>query len=102
MKQKKFLQIVGKRIREVRKEKKLSQEKLGELANLSSPYISDIENGKVNGSLLSYYQIAKALKVTLSSLVFNINTSDKKTEAELIELFSQVRIFEQKKNDFFR
>lgn len=78
--------IVGKRIRDVRKEKKISQEKLAELANLSSPYISDIENGKVNGSLLSYYQIAKALKMSLSTLVVTINTNDKKTEIELAQL----------------
>lgn len=101
MKQEKFLKIVGKRIRGVRKEKKISQERLAELASLSSSYISDIENGKVNASLFSYYQIAKALNMPLSTLVITINTTDKKTEAELAELFNQARSLGQKRKGLF-
>jgi transcriptional regulator with XRE-family HTH domain len=100
MKQRKFLQIVGKRIRGIRKEKKISQEKLAELADLSSPYISDIENGKVNASLFSYYRIANALRISFSTLVMNINKSDKKTMAELVHIFNQARNFEEKKRSF--
>lgn len=100
MKQRKFLQIVGKRIRDMRKESKISQEKLAELSDLSSPYISDIENGKVNGSLYSYYRIACALKISLATLVMNINRSDKRTIAELMHIFNQARNFEDKKRSF--
>ena len=101
MNQEKLIKIVGKRIRDIRKEKKISQEKLAELASLSSSYISDIENGKVNASIVSYYQIAEALNMPLSTLVMAVNTADKKTEAELADLFNQARNLDQKKRNVF-
>jgi transcriptional regulator with XRE-family HTH domain len=101
MKQEKLVKIVGKRIRDIRKEKKISQEKLAELASLTTSYISKVETGKVNASLFSYYQIAEALNMPLSTLVMTVNTAEKKTEAELAELFNQARNLDQKKRNVF-
>ena len=42
---------IGKRIKAARLEKHLSQIKFAELINVSTPYLSDIENGKTNLSL---------------------------------------------------
>jgi transcriptional regulator with XRE-family HTH domain len=64
-----LLKFLGLKIRTIRKEKGLSQERLAEMANLHPTYISNIEQGKVNASLYSYYMIARALKVTLGELV---------------------------------
>lgn len=41
---------IGKRIRHIRKINKITQEQLAEMVDVSVPYISNIENGKVNVS----------------------------------------------------
>ena len=42
---------IGKRIKSARQEKHLSQMQFAELINVSTPYLSDIENGKTNLSI---------------------------------------------------
>lgn len=64
-----LLDIIGKRIRNTRKAKGISQERLAELANLHPTYISDVERGKVNASIYTYYCIATALEVELADVV---------------------------------
>lgn len=51
----------GKNLRKHRLDKGLSQEALAEKADLDSTYISGIERGVRNPSLLSIIRIAKAL-----------------------------------------
>jgi transcriptional regulator with XRE-family HTH domain len=51
----------GQNIRKLRTEKGLSQEALADKADLDSTYISGIERGVRNPSLLSIVRIAKAL-----------------------------------------
>jgi len=53
----------GKKLREIRLKKGISQEKLAELCNLHRTYISSVERGKRNISLLNIEKIAKALNV---------------------------------------
>jgi transcriptional regulator with XRE-family HTH domain len=102
MKTAELLAVLGEKIRRVRKGKKLSQERLAELSNLHPTYISDIENGKVNASLYSYYQIAHALSIPLSELVVLPQPkADRQIESELTELFSQARALDRKKKALF-
>ncbi|MCQ2957454.1 MAG: helix-turn-helix domain-containing protein [Candidatus Gastranaerophilales bacterium] len=58
-----ILQKLGKRIKESRIEKNMTQEKLSELSNISSDYLSEIERGKKTPSLKRFLQIAQALEV---------------------------------------
>lgn len=58
----------GKRVREVRTKEGLSQEKLGFESGLDRTYISGIERGERNPSLINIGKIAKALKVSLEKL----------------------------------
>ena len=53
----------GKKVAYYRKKKKLSQEKLAELANLHRTYIGQIESGRRNVALKNIAKIAKALGV---------------------------------------
>jgi transcriptional regulator with XRE-family HTH domain len=53
----------GKKLKELRLKQGLSQEKLAELCNLHRTYISSVERGKRNISLLNIEKIAKALNV---------------------------------------
>jgi len=58
----------GSRIRETRKAKGISQEKLGDLAGLHRTYIGAIERGEQNVSVDNIAKIAKALKIKASEL----------------------------------
>ncbi len=62
------LEKFGARIRELRKDAGLSQEKLAELAELHRTYISGVERGERNASLTSIVRIANALDISLSEL----------------------------------
>lgn len=58
----------GKRMRQTRQEKGLSQEKLGFETGLDRTYISGIERGVRNPSLKNITKIAKALKISPDEL----------------------------------
>ena len=59
----------GKRLREVRKKVGISQEKLAELARLHRTYVSTVERGKQNISLINIERLALALGVSLAELM---------------------------------
>ncbi|MCZ8513396.1 helix-turn-helix transcriptional regulator [Paenibacillus filicis] len=62
------LKLIGKRIRDLRKERGLSQEQLGELANLNYTYIGGVERAETNISVLNLSKIAQALNVGVYEL----------------------------------
>ena len=59
---------LGERLRFLRKEKKLTLKNLSELADLSVPYLSDMERGEVNPSIESLQKVAKAFNMTVRDL----------------------------------
>jgi transcriptional regulator with XRE-family HTH domain len=59
----------GRRVQKLRKGRKLSQENLAELADLHRNYVSQIECGRRNVSLLNILKIGRALKVRASKLI---------------------------------
>lgn len=59
-------QEVGKRIRTVRKAKGITQEQVGERADLNYKFIGKIERGEVNPSIETLSAIADALNISLS------------------------------------
>ena len=64
------LQIAfGKRVRELRLEKKLSQEELADLADLHFTYVSSVERGERNISIENIAKLAKALECQLKDLM---------------------------------
>lgn len=64
-------EIVGKNIRACRTNAGLTLEELAERADMSWPYLSEIERGRENISLDKLARLAQALDVTLSKLVEN-------------------------------
>lgn len=56
----------GNRLIELRKERKMTQERLAELSELTRVYISGIEKGKRNVSLEVIAKLAEALKIKIS------------------------------------
>ena len=61
-------QKLAKRVRELRLDAGLSQEKLGEMTGLDRTYISGIERAVRNPSFQTLEKVAKALKVRISEL----------------------------------
>lgn len=59
----------GQRLRELRLERGLSQERLGELAGLDRTYVSSAEAGRRNVSLKTIHKLAEALEVEARDLV---------------------------------
>lgn len=76
MTKKKILIAFGDRVRELRKEKGLSQEELSFKADLHRTYIGMIERAEKNITLTNIEKIAKALGVLPQELL--IKTEEKK------------------------
>lgn len=62
-------EILAKNMRRLRAERRMSQEKLGFEAEISTSYVSLIESEKYAASIDVLEGIAKALKVTLGELL---------------------------------
>ncbi len=56
---------IGQRIKKLRKNAGVSQMKLADLAELDRTYITSVENGKRNISIINIEKIVKALGLTL-------------------------------------
>jgi transcriptional regulator with XRE-family HTH domain len=61
--------LFGKRLRELRVRKKLSQEKLAEIADVHRNYVGLLERGQSNVSLLTVVALARALGVKPAKLI---------------------------------
>ena len=67
---------IGKRIRNYRIGKKMSQEELAEKCELHPTYIGQVERGEKNATIESIYKITAGLSVSLSTLFEKIEHSD--------------------------
>ncbi len=59
-------QTVGKRVKELRNKIGISQEELADNAQLDRTYITSVECGKRNISIVNIEKLANALNVTLA------------------------------------
>ncbi len=60
--------FLGQRLRSLRKQRLLSQERLGDRSGLSGKFIGEVERGEKSISLDSLYHVATALEVPLRDL----------------------------------
>ncbi|MDD3013663.1 MAG: helix-turn-helix transcriptional regulator [Candidatus Gastranaerophilales bacterium] len=82
-------EIIGKKIKEIRQQKHLTQEKLAEMCNLSASYISYIESAKKKkASLESLVKLANNLGVTVDTFLNEYQKNDtNEYESALMRLF---------------
>ena len=57
--------VVGKRVKELRNKLGISQEELADIAELDRTYITSVECGKRNISIVNIEKLATSLNVTL-------------------------------------
>ncbi|MFJ9501560.1 helix-turn-helix domain-containing protein [Brevibacillus centrosporus] len=92
--------IVGERLRNIRKERGLSQEELAHLASLHSTYIGQLERGEKNATLESLEKVVGALGVSLEELFRYIQPStvenDDITLAQIVNRLKGRSIEDQK------
>jgi transcriptional regulator with XRE-family HTH domain len=56
--------LVGRNVRAVRQARGMTQEQLAEESGFSQQYISDLERGRRNPTVVTLYEIAQALRAT--------------------------------------
>lgn len=66
---------LGKKIRELRKQKGYTQAELAELVDLSNNFIGYLERGKQLPSLKTLEKIAQALDITIGYLFYSIENT---------------------------
>lgn len=67
------LEAFGKRVAFLRTSRKLTQEELASKTSLHRTYISSVERGKRNVSLLNLIKIQQALDVSFDALLGELN-----------------------------
>jgi len=95
------LQSIGKKIKEKRQQKHISQEKLAELVDVTPSYISNIESGNRVASLPTMLEIAKVLDLSLDYLLLeNVtnNFNDVDIDKILVEFKNLLTILDDKKS----
>lgn len=81
-------EAIGERIRNERRKKGISQERLAELSNLSVNNVSHIECGNTKFSLPSIVAIVNALDITVDYLLMDVvDNSLIQFKRELVEIF---------------
>ena len=61
--------LVGQNVRRIRLEKGLTQEQFSEISGFSQQYVSGLETGRRNPTVVTLYELAKALGVSHMELV---------------------------------
>jgi transcriptional regulator with XRE-family HTH domain len=61
--------LVGRNVKRVRQENCLTQEQLAELSGFSQQYISGLEQGRRNPTIVSLYELTMALDTSHMELV---------------------------------
>jgi transcriptional regulator with XRE-family HTH domain len=65
------LRSIGARIRKARRQKGLTQEELAHVAALDRSFVSGMERGEHNISILTLIQLARVLEVRVVTLIGN-------------------------------
>jgi transcriptional regulator with XRE-family HTH domain len=63
--------LVGRNVRRLRQAQGLTQEQFAELSGFSQQYISDLERGRRNPTIVSLFEMATALSATPVELLAN-------------------------------
>ncbi|MEN5278794.1 helix-turn-helix transcriptional regulator [Brucella sp. TWI432] len=68
--------IVGDNFARIRKEKGLTQEQVAERSGFSQQYLSSLERGQRNPTIITIYELSLALGTTYSNLILPGNAEN--------------------------
>lgn len=84
--------LIGRRIREIRNEKQITQEWLANQVNVNVSHISNIETNKVKVSLSLLVKICNALDTTIDYMLESVyHCPDTTTEKELFNVVKDMK-----------
>lgn len=83
-------ELLGLKIKEVRKLKKITQEKLAEMLELDVGYISKLEVGRNFPTIGTLEKIAKVLDVELYELFQYTSIKEKDFKADIIKIYDKL------------
>jgi transcriptional regulator with XRE-family HTH domain len=85
--------LIGSRIKQLRRTRNYSQEKMAEIAGINPKYLSSIERGEENPTLDLFIRLAQALKVDLREFfeIENEGNNPKMVRRKLKTLIDEVR-----------
>lgn len=84
---KETLTQLGERARQIRKERKMSQQKVADKSGLALRTVSRIERGLMNPSFEVLSTLAAALETSLKNLLSSPDNEDNADVQELVELY---------------
>lgn len=87
---------LGRRIRDIRKIKRITQEKLAEKADVSLSYIAMLEGGKRNPTLDFIVKIAKGLNIEIYQLLVSSDLELMSDRAILKKIKEMIAILEER------
>jgi len=88
---------IGRRVKEIRRVKGMSQAELAEQIDMSVPYISLIETATKKASLSTLILIANALGVTVDALLNGNQTNDSiEYYCDLVQLINDCNNYERR------
>ncbi|ADV14751.1 MULTISPECIES: helix-turn-helix transcriptional regulator [Mesorhizobium] len=61
--------LIGRNVQRIRQRKRLTQEQLADISGFSQQYISGLEKGRRNPTIITIYELALALGVSHMDLV---------------------------------
>jgi transcriptional regulator with XRE-family HTH domain len=67
--------LVGENVRRIRQDRGLTQEQFAEVSGFSQQYLSGLERGRRNPTVVTLFELATALKATPIDLLRAIETS---------------------------
>ncbi|MHA8080227.1 helix-turn-helix transcriptional regulator [Aquirufa regiilacus] len=76
LKKEELVVLVGSNIREIRKEKGLTIEKLAHEAEIESKQLRRIELGQINTSIYQVYNLSYTLNVPLQAIFSNVQAKE--------------------------
>lgn len=77
-------QIIGERIKQLRKERGWSQEELAHRANINRTYIGELERGEKNATIDSLAKVVNALETTFEELFRYIQPSSENKDNNIL------------------
>ena len=86
--------IVGRRVADVRRNRRWTQERLAEAANVATSYVARIESGKRQATLETLGALAKALGVPLAALLGSADGEPAKAGSTGEELLRAIRFLD--------